>query len=82
MRRTNNENYLRGKAVKDSASALPLYRNKKRLEMRIKVKKIRNYYNRITKRNCGYLTNQGSGRFRFFVWDDQRGKSGCSSYQR
>ena len=60
------------KAVKDSASALPLYRNKKRLEMRIKVKKIRNYYNRITEAELWLPYKPGFRQFRFFVWDDKQ----------
>ena len=60
------------KAVKDSASALPLYRKKKRLEMRIKVKKIRNYYNRITEAELWLPYKPGFRQFRFFVWDDKQ----------
>ena len=60
------------KAVRDSASALPLYRNKKRLEMRIKVKKIRNYYNRITEAELWLPYKPGFRQFRFFVWDDKQ----------
>ena len=60
------------KAVKDSASALPLYRNKRKLEMRIKVKKIRNYYNRITEAELWLPYKPGFRQFRFFVWDDKQ----------
>ena len=60
------------KAVKDSASALPLYRNKRKLEMRVKVKRIRNHYNRITEAELWLPYKPGFRQFRFFVWDDKQ----------
>lgn len=60
------------KAVNDSASALPLYRNKRKLEMRIKVKKIRNYYNDKTEAELWLPYKPGFRQFRFFVWDDKQ----------
>ena len=60
------------KAVNDSARALPLYRNKKKLEMRIKVKKIRNHYNETTEAELWLPYKPGFRQFRFFVWDDKQ----------
>ena len=60
------------KAFVDSASPLPLYRRKRKLEMRVKVKKIRNYYNGITEAELWLPYKPGFRQFRFFLWDDKK----------
>jgi len=60
------------KAVIDSTSALPLYRNKRKLEMQIKQKKIRNYYDEITEAELWLPYKPGFRQFRFFVWDNKQ----------
>ena len=60
------------KAVTTSQSLSPLYRKKKRLEMRLKVKKIRRYYRRITEAELWLPPYPGFRQFRFFLWDDKQ----------
>lgn len=50
----------------------PLYRRKRRLEHRLKVKKIRAYYNSITEAELWMPKDSGFRQFRFFLWDDKK----------
>ena len=62
------------KAISDSANQLPLYRRLNKLRMRLKVKKIRKYYNSISEDDLWLPTKPGWRQFRFFVWDDRQGR--------
>lgn len=57
------------KAFATSASLGPLYRRKRNLEMMVKTKKIRDYYNTITTAELWLPPYAGFRQFRFFVWD-------------
>jgi len=59
-------------SFKKSAEMSPLYRRKRRLEHRLKVKKIRAYYNSITEAELWLPVDSGFRQFRFFLWDDKR----------
>ena len=59
-------------SFKKSAQMSPLYRRKRRLEHRLKVKKIRAYYNSITEAELWLPVDSGFRQFRFFLWDDKR----------
>ena len=60
------------KAFKDSASYHPLYRKLNKMRMRVKVKKIRNYYNSISEKDLWLPTKPAWRQYRFFVWDDKQ----------
>jgi len=60
------------KSFNDSATPLMLYRRKRKLEMRVKIKKIRNYYNEITEAELWLPYKPGFRQFRFFLWDDKQ----------
>ncbi len=60
------------KAVEDSMNLSELYSRRKDLQMRIKVKKIRNYYNSITEDELWLPYKPGFRQFRFFVWDTKQ----------
>lgn len=60
------------KSFDDSASTLATYRRKRKLEMRLKVKKIRKYYNEITEAELWLPYKPGFRQFRFFLWDDKQ----------
>lgn len=60
------------KAFKDSASYHPLYRKLNKMRMRVKVKKIQNYYNSISEKDLWLPTKPGWRQYRFFVWDDKQ----------
>jgi len=59
-------------SFKKSQQLSPLYRRKRRLEHRLKVKKIRAYYNSITEAELWLPKDSGFRQFRFFLWDDKR----------
>ena len=60
------------KAFKDSASYHPLYRKLNKMRMRVKVKKIRNYYNSISETDLWLPVKPAWRQYRFFVWDDKQ----------
>ena len=60
------------KAFKDSASHHPTYRKLNKMRMRVKVKKIRNYYNSISEKDLWLPTKPAWRQYRFFVWDDKQ----------
>lgn len=59
-------------AFRKSQELNPLYRRKRRLEHRLKVKKIRAYYNSITEAELWLPKDAGFRQFRFFLWDDKQ----------
>ena len=59
-------------AIQKSMQLSPLYRRKRRLEHRLKVKKIRAYYNSITEAELWLPVDAGFRQFRFFLWDDKQ----------
>ncbi len=60
------------KAFEDSMKLMPLYRKKKRLEMRLKVRQIRSYYESISEAELWLPYKSGFRQFRFFLWDDRQ----------
>ena len=60
------------KSFKDSASYHPLYRKLNKMRMRVKVKKIQNYYNSIKETDLWLPVKPAWRQYRFFVWDDKR----------
>ena len=60
------------KSFKDSASYRPLYRKLNKMRMRVKVKKIRNYYNSIEETDLWLPVKPAWRQYRFFVWDDKQ----------
>jgi len=59
-------------SFKKSAEMSPLYRKKRKLEFRLRVKKIRQYYNSITEAELWLPADAGFRQFRFFIWDDKK----------
>ena len=59
-------------SFKKSQQLSPLYRRKRKLEHRLKVKKIRAYYNSITEAELWLPVDAGFRQFRFFLWDDKQ----------
>jgi len=59
-------------SIKKSQQLSPLYRRKRKLEHRLKVKKIRAYYNSITEAELWLPVDSGFRQFRFFLWDDKQ----------
>ena len=59
-------------SFRKSQELSPLYRRKRRLEHRLKVKKIRAYYNSITEAELWLPKDAGFRQFRFFLWDDKK----------
>lgn len=59
-------------SIKKSQQLSPLYRRKRKLEHRLKVKKIRAYYNSITEAELWLPVDAGFRQFRFFLWDDKQ----------
>jgi len=59
-------------SFRKSQELSPLYRRKRRLEHRLKVKRIRAYYNSITEAELWLPKDAGFRQFRFFLWDDKQ----------
>jgi DNA primase catalytic subunit len=59
-------------SIQKSMQLSPLYRRKRKLEHRLKVKKIRAYYNSITEAELWLPVDAGFRQFRFFLWDDKQ----------
>lgn len=59
-------------SFRKSQELSPLYRKKRRLEHRLKVKRIRAYYNSITEAELWLPKDAGFRQFRFFLWDDKQ----------
>ena len=59
-------------SFRKSQELSPLYRRKRKLEHRLKVKKIRAYYNSITEAELWLPKDAGFRQFRFFLWDDKQ----------
>jgi len=59
-------------SFRKSQELSPLYRRKRRLEHRLKVKRIRAYYNSITEAELWLPKDSGFRQFRFFLWDDKQ----------
>jgi DNA primase catalytic subunit len=59
-------------SFRKSQELSPLYRRKRRLEHRLKVKRIRAYYNSITEAELWLPKDAGFRQFRFFLWDNKQ----------